>query len=433
MPLPTELFSGLESDTMAQLPELRRSLRGRTVLFLSPTPALSPLLQAQGVPHMRELAAQFGIRFILFTMENSARTPAYEQAAAELRNKLASWGIEWLSMRNGRMPLFPNSTSDVLRGIPQVAHILRSRAVDLVHCRSYVPAFIMLALRPLFSVPWIFDLRGFYPDELVRDGQWPAASVAHKASLWLERRSFEFAAATVVVTDRQHQRLLTRWPRADRARIAVIRNCADTGRFAPNPEMRQLMRRHLGVGPKPLLVWSASSIRKVHAPLEVLTFAKLCRDALGSRLLILTRTADADGMVRAAGFLAGEYNIVSAEPEKVPAYLNAADAGIAFIVQDHEGPGIKFAEYLAIGLPVIANGANAEWCGVLRNKRCGVVVNDFSSSEYGRVALSLPSLLAEPGIRERCREVALTDYSLEGAVAAYSRLYQRLMAAGFRK
>jgi len=433
MPLPTELSSVLESGAMAQLPELRHALRGRTVLFLSPTPALSPLLQAQGVPHMRDLAAQFGIRFILFTMENSARTAAYEQAAAELRNKLASWGIEWLSMRNGRIPLFPNSTSDVLRGIPQVAHILRSRAVDLVHCRSYVPAFIMLGLRPLFSVPWIFDIRGFYPDELVRDGQWRAASVAYRISLWLERRSFDLAAATVVVTERQYHRLLQRWPHADQARIAVIRNCADTGRFAPDPELRQTVRRHLGVGSRPLLVWGASSIRKVHAPLEVLTFAKLCRDTLGSRLLILTRTADADRMVRSAGFLAGEYHIVSAEPEKVPAYLNAADAGIAFIVQDHEGPGIKFAEYLATGLPVIANGADAEWCEVLRKKRCGVVVDDFSSSTYGRVARSLPSLLAEPGIRERCREVALTDYSLEGAVAAYGLLYQRLMAAGFHK
>jgi len=433
MPLPTERSSGLESETTVQLPESHRTLRGRTVLFLSPTPAVSPLLQAQGIPHMRQLAAQFGIRFILFTMENSARTAAYEQAAAELQKKLASWGIEWLSMRNGRMPLLPNSTSDVLRGIPQIARILRSRAVDLVHCRSYVPAFIMLGLRPLFSVPWIFDLRGFYPDELVRDGQWRAASVAYRISLWLERRSFDIAAATVVVTDRQYHRLLQRWPHADRGRIAVIRNCTDTGRFAPDPEMRQTVRRHLGVGPRPLLVWSASSIRKVHAPLEVLTFAKLCRDALGSRLLILTRTADADGMVRTAGFLAGEYHIVSAEPEKVPAYLNAADAGIAFTVQDHEGPGIKFAEYLATGLPVIANGADAGWCDVLRNKRCGVVVDNFSSFAYGKAALSLPSLLAEPGIRERCREVALSEYSLDRAVAAYSRLYQGLMVAGFHK
>ena len=50
-----------------------------------------------------------------------------------------------------------------------------------------------------------------------------------------------------------------------------------------------------------------------------------------------------------------DFKVMSLQPSEVPIFMNLADVGLGLIEPQHEDIGIKFAEYLAMGLPVVTN------------------------------------------------------------------------------
>jgi hypothetical protein len=50
--------------------------------------------------------------------------------------------------------------------------LYKRKQFDAVHCRSYVAAEIGLLLKRRYGVKMIFDMRGFWADEKVDNGQW---------------------------------------------------------------------------------------------------------------------------------------------------------------------------------------------------------------------------------------------------------------------
>ena len=51
----------------------------------------------------------------------------------------------------------------------------------MVHCRSYIPARVGLALKRRFGVRFLFDMRGFWPDEKVEGNNWNLANPLYAA------------------------------------------------------------------------------------------------------------------------------------------------------------------------------------------------------------------------------------------------------------
>ncbi len=61
--------------------------------------------------------------------------------------------------------------------------------------------------------------------------------------------------------------------------------------------------------------------------------------------------------------------------------------------------------------------------------KVGVIVESFDGPAYERAAEAIFALAADPGCRERCREVARETFSLEDVgISRYDALYRRLAA-----
>lgn len=419
-----KIAEGNESEMSADLHE-------RKVLFLSPTPALSPLLQAQGIPHMRELHCQYGIDFTLFSIEEPDWSAEDCRRSLELKEYLRSSGIEWHIMRSGRMPFMPDSTSNVFRGVPHVLRLITRNKIDIVHCRSYVAAYIMLAIRKLISIKFIFDVRGFYPDELVRDGLWSEDSLAYKVSKWLETKSFREADSIVVVTRSQLDKLQYEGKKRQINKVFLIPNCVDIKKFKPSSKMRLVMRREYGCEDRTVFLWLVGGIRKVHLPKETIAFFKVCRNYFKMPLLlVLTHTPNIRGLLQSEGLSEQDYIVMSVSPEKVPLFLQMSDIGLGFIDPSHEGIGIKFAEYLAGGLSVVTNGrlVDNEQTALIKMSHTGVVVEDFTDAAYAMAVDKLALLIHEGEVlRTRCREMADQYYSLNSAVERYAEVYSNVL------
>jgi glycosyltransferase involved in cell wall biosynthesis len=118
------------------------------------------------------------------------------------------------------------------------------------------------------------------------------------------------------------------------------------------------------------------------------------------------------------------------EPDEVPRYLAAADAGICFLGR-HESKvassPTKYGEYLASGLPVITNG----WIGDaarLAGEESWILVDEFAESAYEKGTAKLIQLLASPETaRVAARSLASREFGLETAVDRYDALYRRVL------
>ena len=99
-------------------------LSRKRVLFLSPTEGLSPILQAQGIPHMRELTKRFGIQFLLFTVERRDWTNEDKDRVSAIEDQLKRWGIEWRFIHNSSIPFLPNSAADLACALLPVLRLL---------------------------------------------------------------------------------------------------------------------------------------------------------------------------------------------------------------------------------------------------------------------------------------------------------------------
>ena len=137
-------------------------------LYLSYDGMTDPLGQSQVIPYLVGLARE-GYRIHLVSFEKPERFAA---GRARIAERLASAGIEWHPLPYTRRPPVLSTVRDVVRMRRLVERLHARHRFELVHCRSYVAALAGLALKERHGVKFVFDMRGFWPDERVVGGTW---------------------------------------------------------------------------------------------------------------------------------------------------------------------------------------------------------------------------------------------------------------------
>jgi glycogen synthase len=91
----------------------------------------------------------------------------------------------------------------------------------------------------------------------------------------------------------------------------------------------------------------------------------------------------------------------------------------------------KYAEYLGCGLPLIINAGVGDSDALVTEHAAGVLVDDFTEDHYRKAIKHLTPFLDQPGpTRRQMRRVAQQLFDLQSVgVAAYARLYQRVLGA----
>src|SRR5437016_11405709 len=119
---------------------------------------------------------------------------------AALRDRLARVGIRWLPMRYHKRLTLLAAGWDVLRGLIVALGAARRDGIRIAHARGYVASLIALGLRRIHGVRFLFDMRGFWPEEKVDAGHWRRDSRVYRMTKRFERRFFASADAVVSLT-----------------------------------------------------------------------------------------------------------------------------------------------------------------------------------------------------------------------------------------
>jgi glycosyltransferase involved in cell wall biosynthesis len=394
------------------------------VLYVSYTGLAEPLGRSQIIPYLVGLS-DYGHSFSIVSFEKPA---APTHSAPDEIHALLPPDTTWIPLRYHQRPSVPATTWDALHGI---LSSLRTQPCNLVHARSTVPALIARAVAARWRVPWLFDVRGFLAQEYIDAGHWPAASALSRLTAGLEKSLLDAASGLVFLTQRAANAYEADRTSDDRP-VVVIPCAVDLRRFRFDPTARARLREEWGFERQTVMVYSGS-LGSWYLPGEMLDFLAVARSTLHDlRFLVLTpqpAIAQAEAQKRGLNHLLIVRSVTSAE---VPAYLSAADFGVAFISpapSKAASSPTKLAEYLACGLPVVMNAGIGD-LDIRRRESTWVLVDGFNSEEYARATERIAVLLQAPDVRRAARQTAQQAFSLTEAVRRYDSTYRNLDSRG---
>ncbi len=395
------------------------------VLYLTYNGLTEPLGRRQVLPYVLGLSAK-GWRYVVVSFEKPETEST--DAVARVGSQLQAVGASWHALRYHRQPPIVSTCYDLAQGA--VAGLRSGRRIRLIHARSAVSAALAVVLARVLRVPWVYDVRGLLAQEYADAGHWSRRGLPFRVTEASERRLLRSADGLVFLTDRIRRELEGSGRISTETPLAVVPCCVDTSIFAPDPEARHRLRRDLGYGANPVLVY-AGSLGSWYCMDEMLDFFEEARRQLPAlQFLVLTMNPEIAQAALAARASARDVRVFKALPDDVPQYLAAADAGICFLrdsVSKRASSPTKYGEYLSSGLPVITN----RWTGdaaQLGGARAWLLIASFERKSYERAAHELREILSRPDdARVAARRLAEREYSLETAIERYHELYGRVL------
>jgi len=313
-------------------------------------------------------------------------------------------------------------------GAREVRNAARDFKSDLVMPRSLLPALAVLAAGGSRFRPIIYDADGLEADERVDFRGLSRASPVYRLLRMIERRAVR-GATSVLVRTREAADVLAQRASVDRERFHVVTNGRDPSVFRPpSAEERRLARSELGFPPQaPVLVYSGSigPQYRLDKVAEMITAVR--QRSPEARLLVLTADpAEAIDVLERHLAETGEMiTVLSVQPERVPFFLGAADAGLSFRSDAFSTRAIapvKLGEYLLCGLPVIGSAGAA----------ATVLDPDIFFPDTAPADAAADWLLGmvvpnREALSRRARQCGLEHFSLDASVREYA---QAIGAAG---
>ncbi|MCK0171438.1 glycosyltransferase [Aliiroseovarius sp. S1123] len=392
-------------------------------LYITRNGLLEPLGQSQVFGYLRGLSRDYSITLITYEKsEDWADTAAIARAHADC----AAYGIRWLPQRFRPHPKIISPALSMMRMIWLVRREVRREGIRLIHARSYIPAAVALVVSRMTGVPFLFDMRALWPEELITAGRLRRGSLIHSAIAGAERACLVKSAGVISLTHAAVKHLKSVYPRElANQRLVVIPTCADLDRFTPKAETRTGPIVHGCIGT--VLSgwfrtdWLANWMR-----------VAVARDP-DARFEIVTR--DEAQRVRAELDPTNELArrlIIGPRPSKdMPDAVRGHDLSVMFYaggeISELGRSPTRMAEVLGCGLPVVANEGVGDVADIVRKNNVGVIVEGASVQQMGTAFAALQTLMKDPDLPSRCRATAEAVFSLETGTEAYREIYASIL------
>ena len=391
----------------------------KKVIYFTRTGLLEPLGQSQVMNYMIGLSSKFSITIISNEKKEDLNNL---QRVESLKYLCSQNNIKWVQLKFRKRPLvlaqFFSIVDMFWAGIKEFFH----GNVRLIHARSYIPAVSAWMIYRLCKVPFIFDMRGLWPEELIVSGRVNRGSFVHKCLKKIEVVLMRDSSAVVSLTDAGAAYLkATNSSELINQKIEVIPTCADLDKFSPLSTKRS----------KEIVFGCIGSI--LSGWFNILWFSKFLEVAHSlnkdTRFEIITR--DNKSLVREAvdpnNRLLRNLKITERSPEGMPEAIRGHHISVMFYmggeISELGRSPTRLAEVLGCGLPVIVNDGVGDVANIVKKYNVGVVVKSPALEHMESALKEISCLLQDNNLEMRCRKTAETIFSLESGTNKYRNLY----------
>ena len=198
----------------------------------------------------------------------------------------------------------------------------------------------------------------------------------------------------------------------------------------PDADWREKQREELGIGNRPVLLYSGSMLKWQRAEDLIHLFRELHKEIPELFLLVLSGKPElADGYASSCGLAQEDYKAMRVPPAEVQTMMSLGDIG-SLLRHDHllnqVASPVKFADYLGAGVPVLISPGVGDCSEMIAESGLGFVLDESRTSPK-ELASELRKLLSQRSDEQRsaCRELA-KHFSWERTVEVFKQAFSML-------
>jgi glycosyltransferase involved in cell wall biosynthesis len=409
----------------------------KSVLYITYDGLTDPLGQSQILPYLKVLT-KHGYQFTILSFEKKVR---YENEGHMVQEIVDAVGIQWVPLTFTAKPPVLSKMYDRYRMLQTALSLYRQKKFELVHCRSYIAAEVGLHLKQRYGVKMLFDMRGFWADEKVDNGQWNLKRLLFKKIYkYYKQKEKEFllqADSIVSLTQAAKEYLLKQFEYKDLS-IEVIPCCADLKHFdysSVKTEAVSVLRAELGFPSSAKVITYLGSVGGWYMTKEMFQFFRVLH-MRKPEYYMLVLTKDNPELVKQEAAQAGislEKIIVTySDRKRLPTFLSLCEWSIFFIRNTFSKTAsspTKHAELMGMGIPVVCNTIG-DTGNIINATRTGLLVDEFNEAALNRACEEMEQFgdIDKSSIRACAHEY----FDLDMGANKYLALYKRILEKEFK-
>lgn len=402
------------------------------ILFISYDGLTDPLGPSQIIPYLAGLS-NFGYRFTILSFE---KKQPFAEKKILVDKLLEGYPINWIPLWYHKNPPVISSLIDYQALKKEAVSIFKRDPYQMVHTRPGLPELAASGIKKKFGVKFFNDVRGFWADERVDGGMWnrknPLFNFVYLFFKRNEKQALINADGINCLTHAARNEMLS-WPFLNGREISMVSCAADLHLFDPGrftTEQKAVIRKSLGIHPDDRVFCYLGSIGGWYLTSEMMRLCKKINNLVPNARFLFISPHRHDVIVEAASkelVPADKIVTVRANRNQVPEFLSIVDFALFFIKPCYSkisSSPTKHGELMAMGIPVITNTGVGDVAEIVRESNSGILLEKFDEPELNQ---AVQEILTRPFNRESIRQAAFTYYSLDKAVQAYRKAYDKLL------
>lgn len=399
------------------------------VLYLTYDGLTDPLGHSQIIPYLLKLSSDYHIVVISFEKKKS-----FLAYGTKIKSLLERYHIFWHPMIYTKNPPVISTVYDLFRMYFSAKILIKKFDFKLIHARSYISAIVALYFKKFYRVSFLFDMRGFWADERVEGKLWnlknPLFWLIYKLFKKLEVDFFSSSDFVVTLTNASIKHIIKL--QRTNVPIGVIPCCVDLDLYSRenvDENKIQNFRQKFDLSENDCILSYMGSIGTWYCfeqTLRLFYFGK--KEGVFQRLLVIT-TLSADYVLSLSqkyGINLSDVIVLNAIREQIPMYLSLSHIHNFFIKPTFSkvaSSPTRFAEALAMELPIITNKGVGDIAEHIEKYQAGIVLDNFSIESFDIAIKKIPYLLKN---KHLCRKLAIDIYNLDLGALRYKEIYRMI-------
>ncbi len=392
-----------------------------SVLYLSYDGLTDPLGQSQILAYLSRINKEKNVDYDIITFDKPEN---FVKNSPRVNEILKTTTINWHHLTYHKSPPILSTVGDLYRGWKKIEELFKTKHFDIVHCRGYMSAILGQKVKKKYGSKFIFDMRGWWPDEKLESGLWgnPIFKPVYKYFKKKEQQFFEESDISVSLTYAGKKEIVDHFHQPE-SKVRVIPTCVDFNVFKAFDETtRNNIRKKMDIPLDAFVVIYSGSMGANYPPKDILQIFEAIPSTQKKYLIVLSKE-DKNLIIEASKSFDTDFQIrfASAEYSAVHEYLQASDLGIILYKMAFSTIGrspTKLGEYWACGIPAIS----IEGIGDL----------DFIAEKYNGTGLILTKSdfqvknKIEFADKSILRKNAIDYFDINKGVEFYSTIYSEI-------
>lgn len=406
---------------------------GVKVLYISYDGMTDPLGQSQVIPYLLGLSKR-DVQIHILSAEKHENFKNRENYIGKL---LYNAGIIWHPISYSKKPPIISTLIDIIVLKNKAKKLNKYHGFDIVHCRSYISAFVGHFLKRKYKVKFLFDMRGFYADERIEGNIWKLSNpifrfvynyFKHKENIFLSEADYTISLTKTAKKIIHNSENLTNIP------IEVIPCCADLDLFNYNDIDYEKVRKYkseLNLDDNNFVISYLGSIGTWYMLDEMMSFFKILKSKeVNAKFLFITKD-NPEIIINSAqnyGVDIRDILIKGEDRESVPSLLYLSKLSIFFIkplFSKKASSPTKLAELLGMGIPIICNSDIGDVDRIFSDNKIGILLKSFDEESYLEAINKIDTLSII--LKEHLRSIAQSLFSLNVGIDKYYEVYSKML------